>query len=288
MFGNRAIYHDGWVASTIHKTPWGPPLNTLEKDVWQLYNVNTDFSQANDLASSNPDKLKELQALFITEAKKYNVLPIDDRFVERINPAIAGRPDLMGARTSLTLYDGMCVAEMAGINTKNVTYTIKADVELPNATTDGVIIAQAGRFGGWSLYMKGGKLKHEYNYLGLERTNISSSKAITAGHHTLKFEFKVDEPKAGSGGTCALYVDDVKVSEGKIPKTVPYGFSADEGINVGADHETPVSEDYKQDDNKFSGKLHSVTVEIFPANKKTALNDSRKAYQRKLYAWLND
>jgi arylsulfatase len=271
MIGNRAIYHDGWVARTIHKEAWGQPKGPLDKDVWQLYNVNEDFSEATDLAATYPDKLKELQALFIKEAEKYNVLPLDDRLYERFNPAMAGRPDLMGSRTSLTLYDGMTVAEMAGINTKNVTYTITADVDLPNATTDGVIISQAGRFGGWTLYMKGGKLKHEYNFAGLQRTNIASAKTLAAGHHILKYEFKIDEHKPGSGGTCTLYVDGEKVGQGKIPKTIPFAFSADEGINVGADHETPVSEDYKQDDNKFTGKIHQVTIDIFPVKQTTAI-----------------
>jgi arylsulfatase len=225
----------------------------------------------------------------MTEAKKYNVLPLDDRLYERFNPAMAGRPDLMGSRTSLTLYDGMNVAEMAGINTKNVTYTITADVDLFNTTTDGVIISQAGRFGGWTLYMKGGKLKHEYNFVGLQRTTVTSAKTVPAGHHILKYEYKMDEPKPGSGGTCTLYVDDEKVGEGKIPRTVPYAFSADEGINVGADHETPVSEDYKQDDNKFTGKIHQVTVEIFPVVKKTAMNagDVNKL-RSQIAAYLND
>jgi arylsulfatase len=268
MIGNRAIYDKGWVARTIHKAPWeSAARNTLDKDVWQLYNIDEDFSEANDLAAVNPAKLKELQALFMTEAAKYNVLPIDDRFWERANPEIAGRPDLMGTRTKLDLYDGMNIAEMAGINTKNKTYSITAEVELSNGNTDGVIIAQAGRFGGWSLYMKGGKLKHEYNFVGLERTNIASANAITAGKHIFKYEFVMDENKNGSGGKCILFVDGAKVAEGHIPKTQAIAFSADEGMNVGADNETPVSEDYKQEDNKFNGKIKIVTIETFPVKK---------------------
>jgi arylsulfatase len=268
MFGNRAIYHEGWVARTIHKTAWDRVArNPLDKDVWELYNVSEDFSEANDLAASNPAKLKELQALFLTEAAKYNVLPIDDRFEQRFDAAIAGRPDLMGTRTKLNLYDGMTVSEFAAINVKTRNYTITADVDLSNANTNGVIIAQAGRFGGWTMYMKAGKLHHEYNYFGSQRTNIASAKAITAGHHILKYEFIIDAYKPGSGGKCILYVDDVKVAEGYIPKTEPYGYSADEGWNVGADHETPVSEDYKEADNKFTGKIKVVTVETFPEKK---------------------
>jgi arylsulfatase A-like enzyme len=268
MTGNRAIYQDGWVARTIHRAAWeSKPRNALDKDVWQLFNVNEDFSEANDLAAANPKKLQELQKVFLKEALKYNVLPIDDRMLERINPEIAGRPDLMGTRTALTLYDGMTIAEMAGINTKNHSYTITADVDLADAKTNGVIISQAGRFGGWTLYMKDGIVHHEYNYLSLERTNIAATKAVTTGHHVIKYEFTIDEAKAGAGGTAVLSVDGEKVAEGKIPKTQPYAFSGDEGINVGADHETPVSEDYKEGDNKFTGKIQKVTIENLPAKK---------------------
>jgi arylsulfatase A-like enzyme len=268
MTGNRAIYQDGWVARTIHRAAWEfQPRTTLDKDVWQLFNVNEDFSEANDLAAANPKKLQELQKLFLKEAVKYNVLPIDDRMVERINPEIAGRPDLMGSRTALTLYDGMSITESAGINTKNHSYTVTADVDLADAPSNGVIIAQAGRFGGWTLYMKDGIAHHEYNYFGLERTNIAATKAVTAGHHVIKYEFTIDEAKTGSGGKALLFVNGEQVAEGKIPKTEPYGFSGDEGINVGTDHETPVSEDYKEGDNKFTGKIQKVTIENFPAKK---------------------
>jgi arylsulfatase len=269
MFGNRAIYHEGWVARTLHKSPWGAAaFNTLDKDVWQLYNVNEDFSEANDLAATNPAKLKELQDLFLKEAVKYNVLPIDDRNYERFDARLAGRPDLMGPRTKLNLYDGMNVSEFAAINVKTRSYTITADVELANANTNGVIISQAGRFGGWTLYMKAGKVKHEYNWFGQKRTNISSTKPLGPGRHIIKHEFVIDAYRPASGGKCFLYVDDVKVAEGYIPRTQPFGYSADEGWNVGADHETPVSEDYKENDNKFGGKIKVVTIETFPPNKK--------------------
>ena len=262
MFGNRAIYQDGWVARTIHREAWEfQPRTSLDKDVWQLFNVNEDFSEANDLAATNPKKLQELQKVFLKEAVKYNVLPIDDRSLERLNPEIAGRPDLMGTRTSLTLYDGMNVNEGAALNTKNHSYTVTADVDLADASSNGVIISQGGRFGGWSLYMKDGIAHHQYNYLGLERSNVAATKALTAGHHVIKYEFTMDEAKAGAGGTAVLSVDGEKVAEGKIPKTHPYLQSMDEGINVGADHETPVSEDYKEGDNKFTGKIQKVTIE---------------------------
>jgi arylsulfatase A-like enzyme len=276
MFGNRAIYHDGWVACTRHSIPWlmvqNPPLT---EDVWELYNVKDDFSQANNLAKKNPEKLKELQKLFNEEATKNHVFPIDDRRAERFDASIAGRPNVMGKRTSLTVYEGMTgLMENVFINIKNRSYIITADLNLPNAAAKGVIIAQAGRFGGWSLYMKDGKLRHEYNYFGLERTNISSLKALPAGKHVLKYEFVFEGDKPGSGGTCMLYVDDQKVAEGKIPKTQPFLYSADEGVDVGMDGETAVSNDYKEGDNRFTGKIHKITINTSPS-KLSAENEQK-------------
>jgi arylsulfatase len=227
--------------------------------------VDEDFAEANNLAAKNPDKLKELQDLFMKEAEKYHVLPIDDRRAERFNAAIAGRPDLIGDRTSLTVYPGMIgITENAFINIKNRSYSITGDVELPDGNANGVIISQAGRFGGWTLYMKAGKLHHEYNFFGLEHTNIASSKPISAGKHTVKYEFVFDGGKPGAGGQSILYVDGQKVAEGKIPKTQPYAYSADEGVDVGVDNETPVSNDYKERDNKFTGTIKKITVDVKP------------------------
>jgi hypothetical protein len=268
MFGNRGIYHDGWIACTRHSIPWlMVPLPPLSKDVWELYHVAEDFSEANDLASKNPAKLKELQDLFTKEAIKNHVLPIDDRRSERFNAAIAGRPDLMGDRTSLTVYPGMTgMTENAFINVKNRSYTITAPVELKDGNTNGVIIAQAGAFGGWVIYMKEGKVHHEYNYFGVERTNIAGQTILSAGKHEIKYEFVADSPKPGTGGKSILSVDGQQVAEGRIPKTEPFAFSGDEGADVGEDAETAVSNDYKQNDNKFSGKIISVTIDTKPSN----------------------
>ena len=268
MFGNRGIYHDGWVACTRHSIPWlMVPLPPLSKDTWELYHMAEDFSQAHDLAAQNPAKLKELQDLFTKEAIKNHVLPIDDRRSERFDATIAGRPDLMGGRTSLTVYPGMTgMAENAFINVKNRSYTITAPVELKDANTSGVIIAQAGAFGGWVLYMKEGKVHHEYNYFGVERTNIGGQTALSPGKHEIKYEFIVDAPKPGSGGKSALYVDGKKVAEGRIPKAQPYAFSADEGVDVGMDNETMVSNDYKPGQNRFTGKIIKVTIDTTPSN----------------------
>ena len=268
MFGNRGIYNDGWVAATRHSIPWlmvaNPPLS---KDVWELYHVADDFSEANDLAAKDPAKLKELQDLFMKEAARNHVLPIDDRRSERFDASIAGRPDLMGGRTSLTVYPGMIgITENAFINVKNRPYTITVPVELQDSNTNGVIIAQAGAFGGWVLYMKDGKIHHEYNYFGVERTNIGSPAPVAAGKHVIKYEFVPDAAKPGSGGKCVLYIDGQQVADGHIPKTQPFAFSADEGTDVGMDGETAVSNDYKQGDNKFTGKIVKVTIDTKPSN----------------------
>jgi arylsulfatase len=263
MFGNRAIYHKGWVAATRHSIPWimAPSLPAFDKDIWELYNVDKDFSEANDVSLIYPEKLKALQAIFDKEAVENHVYPLDDRRAERFNAALAGRPDLMGDRNTLTVYEGMSgMAENAFMNIKNRSFKVTAEVELPNEKVSGVILAQAGRFGGWTIFMKEGKVHHEYNYFGAERTKISSSKALGKGKHTIRYEFKYDRGRPGAGGDSVLYVDNKKVAKHKIPNTQPYMYSADEGADVGMDNETPVSDDYIERDNKFTGKIHKVTL----------------------------
>jgi arylsulfatase len=263
MFGNRGIYHKGWMASTRHSIPWVmAALPPLENDVWELYHVDRDFSQANDLAAQQPAKLKELQEVFFKEAVRNHVLPLDDRRSERFNPAIAGRPDLLAGRKSLTVYPGMVgMMENAFVNVKGVRHTVTAEVELKDARTQGVIIAQAGHFGGWTLYMKDGKVHHEHNWFGLERTNVASPTALSPGKHTIVYEFVPDTAQPGTGGRSILRVDGQPVAEARIPKTQPYFFSGDEGADVGVDGETNVSDDYKQADNAFTGRIVRVTVE---------------------------
>jgi hypothetical protein len=263
MFGNRGIYHDGWVACTRHSIPWlATQLPPLTEDVWELYHVDKDFSQADNLATEQPAKLKALQAVFMQEAIKNHVLPIDDRRFERFNPALAGRPDLLDGRKTLTVFPGMMgMLENAFINVKGVPHTITAEVELTDDQTAGVILAQAGYFGGWVLYMKDGKPHHEYNFFAVERTNVAGDSALAPGKHTIAYEFIPDAAKPGTGGKSILSVDGKKVAEGHIPKTQPFIFSADEGADVGMDGETNVSPDYKQGNNAFTGKIVKVTVE---------------------------
>lgn len=265
MFGNRAIYDHGWVAATRHSIPWLiVKLPPVKDDVWELYNIDEDFSESNNLAATNPEKLEELKALFDKEAIKNHVYPIDDRRSERFNPAIAGRPDLMGGRKTLTVYEGMTgLMENTFINIKNVSHTVTAEVELSSNNTNGVIISQAGRFGGWTMYMKNGMAYHEYNLYGLNWTKVGSPTALPAGHHTIKYEFVADaEGKPGTGGSSILYVDGKKVGEAHIDKTQPYAFSADEGADVGLDAETTVSRNYPQGHNHFTGHIDKVTVAL--------------------------
>jgi arylsulfatase A-like enzyme len=264
MFGNRAIYHDGWVAATRHSIPWlNVPLPPLKDDVWELYHVDEDFSQAENLAGRDPGKLKELQAVFEREGIRNHVFPIDDRRVERFVASIAGRPDIMGGRKSLTVYPGMTgMMENAFINVKSVAHAVTASVELTDGKTNGVILAQAGSFGGWALYMKDGKAHHEYNFFGLERTNIGGKTALAPGKHTIRYEFIPDENKPGTGGKSILSVDGEKVAEGCIPRTQPFAFSGDEGADVGIDGETNVSNDYRPNlPSRFTGTIIEVKVE---------------------------
>jgi arylsulfatase len=265
MFGNRALYHDGWLAGTIHKAPWeARPRHPLQEDVWELYDVRADFSLANDLAAKNPAKLAELQALFLAEAEKYHVLPIDDRGVERANPAVAGRPDLMGARRSLTLAEGMTgMAENVFLNVKNRSKTITAEIEVPEGGGQGAILAQGGRFGGWALYVKDGRPAYDYNFLGLERTSIAAAERLAPGRATLQFDFAYDGGGLGKGGTGTLFVNGRKVAEGRIERTQPTVFSADETADVGVDLATPVVEAIGSERrSRFTGRIPKLTVEV--------------------------
>jgi hypothetical protein len=264
ILGNRAIYSDGWVAATVHKAPWEvEPRRGLAEDVWELYNVDEDFSQANDLAKSNPDKLKEMQAIFMKEAERYRVLPIDDRSIERFDPATAGRPDLMGGRKALTLYEGMTgMMENAFINVKNQSVTITADVEIPAGGANGVILAQGGRFGGWSLYVKDGKPAYTYNFVGLQEYTVNGNQPLGPGKAKVKLDFAYDGNGRGKGGTATLSVDGKQVGSGRVERTNSNVFSVDEGADVGLDEGTNVSKAYKERENKFTGTIDKVVVEV--------------------------
>jgi arylsulfatase A-like enzyme len=273
FMGNRGIYKDGWYATALHKVAWEAQARSpLDQDKWELFNTAEDFSCANDLAAKNPEKLKEMQAAFLTEAVKYNVLPLDDRVYERFNPTIAGRPDLMAGRTSLTVYEGMIgMKENAFINTKNSSYSITAEVEAPQGTASGVILAQGGTHTGWSFYLKGGKPRFAYNYLG-NVTTISSAERLPAGRVTVSYDFAYDGGKPGAGGTGAIFINGKKVATGRIAQTIPFLFGV-ETADVGMDLYTPVTSDYPKANNKFTGKINKVTIDLKKTN---ALTDAAK------------
>jgi arylsulfatase len=263
--GNRAIYHDGWFARTIHRAPWEPnPRRSLKDDIWELYDLRSDFSLANDVAAKNPKKVAEMKAIFMKEAAKYHVLPIDDRMFERLDARMVGRPDLMAGRTSLTLAEGMTgMLENVFINVKNKSKTITAEIEVPQSGANGTIIAQGGRFGGWSLYVKDDVAAYDYNFLGLMRSSIVATKPLAPGKATIRFDFAYDGGGRGKGGKGTLYVNDEKVAEGRIEHTQPGAFSADETADVGIDLGTPVVEAIgSAAKSRFTGRIPKVTVQV--------------------------
>jgi hypothetical protein len=259
MFGNRAIYSDGWYARTIHRPAWQQkPSQSLTEDPWDLYNSANDFSLSNNVAAQNADKLKELQALFMTEAEKYHVLPIDDRLMERTNAELVGRPAVMEGRDTVTYGPGMKgMGVDIFIATAGKSYTMTADVDV-QAGSSGVIVAQGGRFGGFSFYLKGGKPTFTYNYLGLEKFDVVASQALSPGKHTIVYEFKSDGG-LGKGGQGTITIDGTKAGEARIGKTQPGIFSVDDLADVGTDDGTPVT-DYGGSPHLKSVTLNKVSI----------------------------
>jgi hypothetical protein len=263
MFGNRAIYQDGWLARTIHRPAWrAKPLNTLQEDVWDLYDERSDFSLSVNLAAQQPEKLAAMQALFMAEAERYHVLPIDDRVLERTNASLVGRPTVMEGRAEMTLHEGMtAMGTDIFIDLRNKAYRIEAEVEVGEAA-NGTIVCQGGRFGGLSFYVRDGKPAFTYNFLGLETTTILATQALTAGKHTLAYDFAYEGPGAAKGGVGTLSVDGAKVGEGRLERTQPGIFSVDDLADVGVDLGTPVA-DYGPS-SRFDGTIHGVTIRVRP------------------------
>jgi len=267
VFCNRGIYHRGWTAVTKHVTPWivDDRLPAFEDDVWELYDTSIDWSQAHDLASEMPEKLAELQQLWLGEAKKYNVLPLDDRRVERLNPDLAGRPKLVKGDSQL-LFGGMGrLTEGSVINVKNKSHAVTAEVVVPDAGAKGVIIAQGGAFGGWAVYLKDGIPTYCHNFIGLQRFKVEGNSEIPPGTHQVRMEFAYDGGGPGKGGTVTLYVDGEEVGEGRVEATVPFLFSMDETTDLGRDTASPVSDDYTPEESVFSGKVNWVQIDIAEA-----------------------
>jgi arylsulfatase len=260
MFGNRAIYQDGWFARTVHKAPYLPKAYTsLQEDKWELYNTKEDFSLTTDLSSKNAEKLKAMQALFMKEAEKYHVLPLDDRSLERMSAKDMGRPSIMEGRNTMILSEGMKgMGVDIFIDLRNTSYTMTADVEVGD-NGNGVIVCQGGRFGGLSLYMKNGKPAFTYNFLGMGSTDIISPEALKAGKHKIVYDFKSDGPGFGKGGTGTLSVDGKRVAEGRFERTQGGIFSVDDLADVGIDEGTHVA-DYGPS-SKFNGKIENLKIE---------------------------
>ncbi|HET9496914.1 MAG TPA: arylsulfatase [Candidatus Limnocylindria bacterium] len=265
MFCNRGIYHRGWTAVTRHSIPWVmAPLPSLEDDVWELYDTSTDWSQAKDLAAEMPDKLEELKALWLEEARKYNVLPLDDRRIERFNADLVGRPQLVRGNTQL-LFGGMGrLSENSLINTKNKSHAITAELVAPESGAEGVIVAQGGSFAGWSLYAKNGRPTYCYNLLGLQLFKIEGDRPIPPGSHQVRMEFAYDGGGLAKGGAVTLYLDGEPVGTGRVEGTVPMIFSADETADVGRDSASPVSDDYAGEGSVFTGTVNWVQIDLGP------------------------
>jgi arylsulfatase A-like enzyme len=263
MFGNRGIYHRGWSAVTRHSTPWmfGAALPSFEDDVWELYTPD-DWTQANDVAAEHPDVLHRLQQLFLLEASKYNVFPLDDRRIERFNPELAGRPTLIRGNSQI-LYGKMGrLTESSVVNIKNKSHAITAELDVPESGANGVIIAQGGAYGGWAVYAKDGRPSYCYNLLGLRRFKVYGDTEIPAGEHQVRVEFAYDGGGLGKGGTVTLYLDGKPVGEGRIDGTQPLIFSGDETTDVGSDTATPVSDDYNPQNSAFTGRIRWVQIDL--------------------------
>ena len=266
MIANRGVYHDGWVACTTpRRLPWQAATDSSPDDFkWELYHVAEDFSEANNLAGANPAKLKELQAIFDVEAKKYNVLPLDASFIARADVSI--RPSLTRGRSTFTYYPGTVrVPEGAAPDVKNKDFTIMADVEIPEGGADGVLVTQGGRFGGWGLSLLDGKPEFDYAFSNQPqyKYRVAAKEKLVVGKHMIKLDFKYDGPGIGKSGTGTLFVDGMEVAQSKIERTIPIRFSLDETFDVGMDTGTPVIEDYvKKMPFKFTGTLKKVVIEL--------------------------
>jgi arylsulfatase len=258
---NRGIYHKGWTAVTKHRAPWEPvPPPPFEEDRWELY-APGDWTQAHDIAGDQSERLEHLKALWVMEAAQYNVLPLDDRGVERNLPDLAGRPKLVQGDSQF-LFSGMGrLNEWSTLSVKNKSYSLTAQLEVPKAAARGVIVAQGGRFGGWSLYVKDERPVYYYNYFGVEKYVIEGKHRLTPGTHALRLDFDYDGGGPGKGGLASLYLDNEKIGEGRVEKTAPIAFSIDETLDIGRESGSPVSPDYGSRDNAFNGEVSWISID---------------------------
>jgi arylsulfatase len=280
MFGNRAIYRNGWVACVRHgRLPWeNAGSYDFDKDKWELYRIDSDFSEANDRAQQEPQRLRDLQDLFWVEAAKYQVLPLDDRFIERADPSL--RPSLIAGRVDFTYYPGAIrIPESSAANVKNRSHSITAQINVPQSDGDGVLVAAGGIVAGYVLYVKDGKPTYEYNWFSQQRYKITSADALSPGPATIRVDFKYDGGGVGKGGTVSLFINDKKVGEGRVDKTVLGRYSADETFDIGVDTGSPVSDDYKSP-NPYTGMLQKVLIHLQPTNHSE--NDIRAIHKAEL------
>lgn len=263
MFGNRGIYHRGWTAVTRHKTPWvlvGEQTPAFDDDVWELYDTRSDWTQSEDLAQRHPERLHELQRLFLIEAARHQVLPLDDRAAERLSAEVSGRPELVRG-TRQRFYEGMGrLSEHSVISIKNVSHAVTAEVTVGD-TSSGVIIAQGGSIGGWSLYVKDDRLRYCYNLFGIRRFYVASEPVLAAGRHQVRMEFDYEGPGLGKGGVARLYVDGAAVGEGDVEATAAMIFSADDTCDIGREDGALVADDYPVP-NRFTGTIHWVEIAV--------------------------
>jgi arylsulfatase len=287
MFANRALYNDGWIACT---TPPTPPWANSGGDVgvndykWELYDVTKDFSQANNLAAKEPKKLRELQELFWVEAAKYNVLPLDNSKIERMN--VDNRPSLTRGRKEFTFYPGMVrIPEGTAPSILNKSFNVSAEMEIPAGGAEGVVITQGGRFNGWGLYLLAGKPVFHYNLMGIRRYTVAGEEKLAPGKHTVVLDFKYDGGGVGKGGVAKMIVDGKVAAEGKLDKTIPFRISADETLDIGEDTGTPVSEDYHVPF-KFTGELKNVVVSLGDA--KLTAGDEKAIEEARANEGLSD
>ncbi|MDD5319452.1 MAG: arylsulfatase [Methylococcales bacterium] len=280
MLGNRALYKDGWIAAARHgRLPWTMGSYDFDKDQWELYDLTQDFSEADDLAAKYPDKLKKLQDEFWVQAKKYQVLPLDDRLAERGDPRL--RPSLIEGRTQFTYYPGSVrIPESSAAPIKNTSHVITAHIEVPQGGADGVLVAEGGVVGGFTLYIKDGRPAYEYNYATQSRYKVAASQPLIAGPNVIRMAFRYDGGGLGKGGTAALFVNAKKVAEGRIEHTAWGRFSADETFDIGQDTGSPVGADYASP-NAFTGTLKKVEIDVQPANLSAADQEEVRSMELK-------
>ena len=262
MFGHRALYHDGWIASCRHgRLPWvNIGSASFDDDVWELYDLRDDFSQGRDLAAEHPEKLRELQDLFMQEAATHNVLPLDDRFIERGDPRL--RPSYFYGRDVVTFRPGMVrLPEGSAPKTTNVDHTVTVEATVPDGGAEGVLICIGGDGGGWSLHMQDGRLVYHYNWFDMERTEIASDAAVSPGPHRLQYSFENETSTPGEAATVRLFVDDVQVGQGRVPRQNRARFGAG-CLDVGRYSLSPISDRYPAGEPgfPFSGTLDHVTL----------------------------